>query len=101
MQEAQSNGGKYSLVHPGVVTKLKENYIDPFLVYEAAMRIEIESKIPRIDFAAANVDVLLQEWSGKPEAQTPIHVRQMLWLRTNAQSLGYQQSVNSWVLASY
>ena len=100
MQEALSNGGKYILVHPGVLSKLKESNIDSFLLYEAAMRIEIESKIPQIDFVGTNIDILLQEWSGKPEDQAPIHVRQMLWLRTNAQGLGYQQSGNSWVLAS-
>ncbi|RPJ25165.1 MAG: hypothetical protein EHM33_15485 [Chloroflexi bacterium] len=98
MQEALSQGGKYILVHPEVVNQLKQNNIDPFLVYEAAMRIEITSKIPQIDFIGANVDELLQAWSGKPEEQAPIHVRQALWLQKNAGGLGYEKSGNSWKL---
>jgi len=47
MKEALDNGGKYILVNPGVVSKLKESNIDPFLIYEAALRLEVESKIPR------------------------------------------------------
>ncbi|HLO16732.1 MAG TPA: hypothetical protein VK206_18000, partial [Anaerolineales bacterium] len=98
MQEALSNGGKYILVHPEVVNQLKQNNIDPFFVYEAAMRIEMESKIPRIDFVGTNVDKLLQEWSGKPEVQIPVHVRQILWLKNNAKTYGYDQSGSSWIL---
>jgi hypothetical protein len=98
MHEALSKGGKYILVHPGVLTRLKEHNIDAFLIYAAAMRMEIASKIPQIDFVGANVDQLSQEWSGKPEAQAPIHARQVLWLKANAQNLGYEQSGNSWIL---
>jgi len=98
MQEALSNGGKYILVHPEVLNKLKEINIDPFLVYTAALRIEIESKIPQIDFVGADVNKLLQEWSGKPEDQAPIHVRQVLWLKNNASTYGYEQNGNSWIL---
>lgn len=98
MQEALSNGGKYILVNPGVLSKLEESNIDPFLVYEAAMRIEVEAKIPQIDFVKANVDVLVQKWSGKPHDQAPIYIRQMLWLKANAENYGYQQSGNSWTL---
>ncbi len=98
MQEALSNGGKYILVNPGVLSKLKESNIDPFVVYETALRMEVESKIPRIDFVHANADELVQEWSGKPEEQAPLHVRQMLWLIANAEKFGYQQSGNSWIL---
>jgi hypothetical protein len=98
MQEALSNGGKYILVHPEVVNQLKQKNIDPFLVYEAALRMEIESKIPRIDFIGANVDQLFQEWNGKPETQIPVHVRQIFWLRKNAKTYGYEQSGNSWIL---
>jgi hypothetical protein len=97
MQEALSQGGKYILVHPEVVNQLEQNSIDPFLVYETAMRIELASKIPRIDFVG-NVDVWLQAWSGKPEAQAPIHVRQALWLQKNADQFGYEKSGNSWKL---
>jgi hypothetical protein len=98
MQEAMTNGGKYILVHPGVVDKLKQSNIDPFLVYEAALRIEAESKIPQIDFVGASVDEILREWGGKPQDQAPIHVRQVLWLNANAASLGYERNGNSWVL---
>ena len=98
MQEALSHGGKYILVHPEVLNKLKQNNIDPFLVYETALRSETESKIPRIDFIDANADTLLREWNGKPEAQVPIHGRQILWLKNNAQMYGYEQSGNSWIL---
>jgi hypothetical protein len=98
MRETLNNGGKYILVNPGVLMKLEESNIDPFLVYETALRMELESKIPRIDFVNANVDELVQEWSGKPEEQAPLHVRQMLWLKANAEKYGYQQSGNSWTL---
>jgi hypothetical protein len=98
MQEALTNGGKYILVHPGVVDKLKQSNIDPFLVYEAALRIEVESKIPQIDFVGASVDELLREWGGKPQDQAPIHVRQVLWLNANAASLGYERHGNRWML---
>ncbi len=98
MQEALSNGGKYILVHPEVLNQLKQNNIDSFLVYEAAIRIEIESRIAQIDFVGANVDKLLQAWAGKPEDQAPIHVRLMLWLKNNARTYGYEQNGNSWVL---
>lgn len=98
MQEALSKGGKYVLVHPEVLNKLRESNIDPFLIYEAAMRMEVESKIPRIDFVGGDVDKLLQEWSGKPMAQIPIHVRQILWIRDNAKNYGYEQKGNSWIL---
>ena len=98
MQEALDNGGKYILVNPGVLSKLKESNIDPFLVYEAALHMEVESKISQIDFVNANVDKVLQEWSGKPTEQAPIHVRLALWLQVNAERYGYQQSGNSWIL---
>jgi hypothetical protein len=98
MQEAQANGGKYLLANPGVLIKLEESNIDPFLVYEAALRIELESKISQIDFINANVDELAQEWSGKPLDQAPMYVRQMLWLKDNAEKYGYQQSGDSWTL---
>ena len=48
MQEVLSNGGKYILVHPGVLSKLKENNVDAFLVYAAAMRIETSSRFPKL-----------------------------------------------------
>jgi len=98
MQEALRNGGRYILVHPEVSNQLKQNNIDPFLVYEAAMRMEIASRIPRIDFVGVNVDELLLNSSGKPEEQAPIPVRQALWLQRNANQFGYEKSGNSWTL---
>jgi hypothetical protein len=98
MGEALSKGGKYILLHPEVVNKLKQNNIDPYLVYEAAMRIEIGGRIPQIDFVSGNADELLQTWRGKPQEQFPIHVRQLLWLAANASGLGYEQRGNSWYL---
>ena len=98
MQEALANGGKYILVNPGVLTKLKESNIDPFLVYEAALRMELESKTSQIDFVNANVDELAKEWGGKPQDEAPMYVRQLLWLKENAEKYGYQQSGNSWKL---
>ena len=98
MQEALSNGGKYILVHPGVLSKLKESNIDAFLIYAAAMQAEIAANIPRIDFVGGNVEELAKAWSGKPEADTPMHVRQIQWLKSNARAHGYEQSGNSWIL---
>ncbi len=98
MQDALVNGGKYILVHPEVVNKLKQNHIDPYLVYETAIHMEVESRIPRVDYAGGNVKELLQTWGGKPQEQAPIHVRQMLWLNENASRLGYEFNDNSWVL---
>lgn len=98
MREALKNGGKYLLLHPEAVNKLKQNGIDPFLIYEAGMRTEMEAKIPQIDLVEANIDDLLNEWSNKPEEQAPIHIRQVLWLNTNANHLGYARDGNSWKL---
>ena len=98
MKEALANGGKYILVNPGVLTKLEEGKIDPFLVYETALRMVLESRISHIDVVNANVSELLQEWGSKPLDQTPMYVRQLLWLKANAEKYGYQQSGNSWKL---
>jgi len=48
MSEALKNGGKYILVHPEGLRKLEENGVDGFLVYEAALKMELASKIPQI-----------------------------------------------------
>lgn len=98
MQEALANGGKYILVHPAVLSKLKESNVDAFLIYAAALQLEVAAKIPRIDVVGGNADELVKSWSGKPEAQTPIHVRQIQWLKEKAASFGYGQSGNSWIL---
>jgi hypothetical protein len=98
MMEAMGNGGRYILLHPEIVNELQKNNIDPYLVYEVAMRIEIEGKIPQIDFIGGNVDELLKAWRGKPQEQIPVHVRQLLWLAANASGAGYEQHGNSWHL---
>lgn len=99
MQEALSNGGKYILVHPEVLKKLTESQVDVFLVYEAALRLETTAKMPRIDFVGGNVDVLLQQWNGKAPVATPLHVRQVQWLHSNATKLGYERNGNSWIFS--
>ena len=98
LQEALANGGRYTLVHPEVLKQLKQNNIDPFLVYEAALRIEIESRIPQIDLAGAHVDEVLKAWTGQPGDQVPLHARQVLWLEENAPHFGYGRNGNSWIL---
>jgi hypothetical protein len=98
MQDASSNGGKYVLVHPAAAAQLQQKNIDPYYVYETAMRIQIKLKIARIDFVKADVDRLFEQWRGKPEKQVPIPVRLVLWLKKNAASHGYEQQGNSWVL---
>ena len=98
MSEALKNGGRYILVHPEVIKKLEENGIDGFLVYEAALKMELASKIPQIDFISGNAAELLRQAQGKPERQLPVHIRQLLWLRDNAGNYGYRQDGNSWIL---
>ncbi|MGE5463740.1 MAG: hypothetical protein ACM3PS_10315 [Syntrophothermus sp.] len=98
MSEALQHGGRYILVHPEVIRKLEANGIDAFLVYAAALKIELASKIPQIDFVGGNVAELLQRVPGKQEGQLPLHVRQLLWLKENAPKYGYLQNGNSWKL---
>lgn len=81
-----------------VEDKLKQGNIDPYIIYVTALIIEMEAKIAQIDFIGENVDELTQEWSGKPQDQAPMYVRQLLWLKENAEKYGYQQSGNSWKL---
>lgn len=97
MQEAIANGGKYVLVHPAVVEQLQQNNIDPYYVYETALRIELKLNISRVDFVKADVDKLFESWRGKSEKQIPIHVRLIGWLKNNAAAHGYEQSGNSWI----
>jgi hypothetical protein len=98
MREALHNGGRYILVHPEVLNQLRTNNVDVFLIYAAAMRMETESRIPQIDFVGAKIDDLVQQWSGKPDDQAPIHVRQAFWLTNNAKNLGYERRGDSWVV---
>jgi hypothetical protein len=99
MSEALKNGGKYILVHPEVIKKLEENGIDGFLVYEAALKMELASNIPQIDFISGDAAELLRQAQGKPERQLPMHVRQLLWLRDHAGNYGYRRDGNRWILA--
>jgi hypothetical protein len=98
MKEAMDNGGKYILVHPEVENKLQQAGIDPYLIYSTVLTQQIEAKISQIDFIDVDVEGLFQEWSNKPKDQAPMYVRQMLWLKENAEKYGYQQSGNSWKL---
>jgi hypothetical protein len=97
MKEALAKGGKYVLVHPAVAEQLQQKGIDPYYVYKTALRIEMKSKISRIDFVNVDVDKLYENWRGKPEDQAPIPVRLIIWLKDNAATDGYLQSGNSWI----
>ena len=97
MQTALTSGGRYILVHPEVVRQLQLKNIDPFLVYEAALRMEIASGISQIDLVGGNVDQYVQAWHGRPQMQAPLHVRQVLWLAETAGALGYERNGNSWI----
>lgn len=98
IQEAREHGGVYIDPNPGVLKTLQAGNIDPYLIYEQAMLDQIEAKIPRIDFVRTDVDALFEEWKSKPNAEAPIYVRLMLWLKKNASVHGYEQSGNSWLL---
>ena len=98
MQATLERGGKYILPHPAVVRELQQRNIDPFLVYEAALRMEMESRISRIDLVGGNVDQFMQAWNNRPHQQAPIHVRQVLWLLENARAFGYERNGDSWLL---
>jgi hypothetical protein len=98
IRESQTHGGAYVDPHPQVLATLKAGGIDPYLIHEQGMVAQIEKKITRIDFVQADVNRLFDEWKTKPEANIPIHVRQILWLKKNAAARGYEQQGNSWVL---
>lgn len=97
IQEALEHGGSFIDVNPEALSMLKEANIDPYLIYEQGLITKLEEKIGRIDFAQLSVDELFNTWKGKPEVETPIHVRLIAWLKNNAASHGYIQSGNSWV----
>ena len=100
MQTALGGGGRYILVHPEVVSQLQQKNIDPFLVYEAALRMEMAAGISQIHLVGANADQYVQAWHGRPHTQAPMHVRQVLWLAENAGALGYERNGNTWVRKS-
>ncbi|MGZ9223434.1 MAG: hypothetical protein ACXW4Q_15110 [Anaerolineales bacterium] len=98
IQDALDNGGIFIDLNPEILRVLQAGNVDPYLIYEQGMLKQIEEKIPRIDFVQANVDQLFEKWKSKPEAQIPIHVRLIIWLKHNANQHGYAQSGNSWIL---
>ncbi len=98
IQETQEHGGVYIDLNPGVLKTLQAGNIDPYLIYEKAMRDQIEAKIPRINFVKLDVDKAFDEWKSKPDSQIPVHVRLLIWLKNNAKTYGYEQDGNSWVL---
>jgi hypothetical protein len=97
IQDALDHGGAFIDPHPEVMSTLQAAGIDPYMIYEKALTQKIEEKIGRIDFVNADVEALFQRWQGKPNAQVPIHVRLIQWLKSNASQHGYQQSGNSWI----
>lgn len=98
IQEALDHGGIFIDPNPEVLKTLQAGNIDPYLIYERGMLNQIEAKIPRIDFVQADVDQLYDEWKSKSHDNAPIHVRLILWLKSNAGTHGYEQRGNSWVL---
>jgi hypothetical protein len=98
MREAMSNGGKYILLHPEVENKLKQNNIDPYLVYEQGLRNEIEAKTPTLEFVNVDVEKAFNEWRWKDYSRAPIHIRLVIWLKNNASQYGYEQDGNCWLL---
>jgi hypothetical protein len=97
MQSALEGGGRYILIHPEVVRQLQLKNIDPFLVYEAALQMEIAAGIHQIELLGGNVEQYVQAWHGRPHTQAPMHVRQVLWLVDNARAMGYERRGNSWM----
>jgi len=97
IQEASDHGGAFIDLNPQALRTLQAGGIDPYLIYEKALLNKMEEKIGRIDFVKTDVDELFREWQEKSSAQTPIHVRLMLWLKENAAAHGYEQSGNSWI----
>jgi hypothetical protein len=96
-KEARENGGIFIQINPEVMKTLQQGNIDPYLIYEKSLLNQIEAKIPRIDFVETNVDDLFNEWKSKPEKQTPIYIRLIIWLKNNASTHGYEQGGNSWI----
>ena len=98
MQASLEKGGKYILVHPAILRELQQRNIDPFLIYESALRMALESRIRRVDLVGGDVDQFIQAWSRRSQQQVPMHVRQVLWLEENARAFGYERNGNGWLL---
>jgi hypothetical protein len=97
-EEALATDAIYIEIHPEALKMLQQKNVDPYLVYEQGVRKQMEERIARIDFVKADVDALFNEWRAKPQAQAPIHVRLIFWLKENASTHGYEQIGNSWIL---
>lgn len=95
-KEARENGGIFIQLPPTALKALQLGDM-AYAVYEKGLINQIEAKIPRIDFVEANVDELFNEWKSKPEKQTPIYIRLIIWLKKNASAHGYEQDGNSWI----
>ena len=98
LRETRQHGGAFIDPHPEALRTLHASGIDPYIIYERALVQQMEKKISRIDFVPGNVDELFEQWKSKPEAQIPVHVRLILWLKNNAKTHGYEQSGDSWSL---
>lgn len=98
IQDARANGGGYVEINPEIMKMLKDNNLDPFLVYEKAVVQQMEEKVDRFDFVQMDVDTVFLEWNERPVEQAPIPVRLVLWMKKNAASHGYGQRGNSWIL---
>jgi hypothetical protein len=97
-EEALATGAVYIEVHPEALKMLQQKNVDPYLVYEQGVRKQMQERIARIDFVKVDVDALFKEWRSKPQAQAPIHIRLIFWLKENASAHGYEQIGNSWIL---
>jgi hypothetical protein len=100
IMDALSNGGKFLDLGAEGEQMLQQRKINPYLVYETALLVEMKRKIARIDLSGTSVEKIVQEWGNKPVSQAPVHARLVLWLGNNADRLGYEQNGNSWALKS-
>jgi hypothetical protein len=57
----------------------------------------LDSGVERIDFVSGDIDDLLAEYEGMPDAYVPFGVREIRWLDKNA--TGYTRVGNSWILS--
>jgi hypothetical protein len=97
-EEALATGAIYIELNPGVLKILQQGNIDPYMIHEEGVRKQLTERIARVDYVKTDVEQLFAEWKSKPQAQAPIHVRLIFWLKENASTYGYQQQGNSWVL---
>ena len=65
-------------------------------INQEAIQITMEAK-NQIDFVFTDVDTLLLEHTGRLDADVPIRVREMRWIRDHAGEFGYKQDGNHWI----